>query len=264
MVQHRSILTLNEAQEAVVKPAEGAEKNKYFFGEAVGMLVFRPWYPAINAKGHANNMKTYDFPVRLAFVDDPFDPVGYVESSSENGGWNVDNWIAAARQLEEDGVRAIVSGCGLAGSIQSKLQAAVKIPLYSATLQFMNRFADQIGRDKRIGILTIGENFLNARNRELFDECGVDKDVKIASTGMYDSAFNTDFMKYLMEDGDVEAATSDVVNTVKNMIEEHPDIGGILVECTDLPPFSAAVRKATGLPVFDPVDMVNWVHDQVK
>ncbi|MDA8889161.1 aspartate/glutamate racemase family protein [Hellea sp.] len=257
-------MTLDEAQEAVVKRAKGAEKEKYFFGEAVGLMVFRPWYPAISAAGHANNMQTYDFPVRLAFVDDPFDPVGYVESSSENGGWNIKSWITAARQLEEDGVRAIVSGCGLAGSIHSKLQASLEIPLYSATLQFVNHFADQIGRDKRVGILTIGENFLNARNQALFAECGVDKNVKIACAGMYNSEYKNDFMKYLMETGNVEVATSDVVNTVMAMIEKYPDIGGIVVECTDLPPFSQAIREATGLPVFDPVDMVKQVHNEVK
>lgn len=264
MVQRRTILTLDKTQEAIVKMAEGEEKTRYFFGETVGLLVFRPWYPAIDAAGHTNNMGTYDFPVRLAFVDDPFDPVGYVESSVENRGWNKESWKQAARQLEEDGVRAIVSGCGLSGSIQSDLQAAVDIPVFSATLLHLNMYSKKIGTEKRIGILTIGEAFLSARDNDLFFQCGVDKNIKLAIVGMYESAHNSHFMNYLMQDGDVETATSDVVRTVEGMIALNPDIGGIVVECTDLPPFSNAIKQATGLPVFDPVDMVKWVHEQVK
>lgn len=43
----------------------------------------------------------------------------------------------------------------------------------------------------------------------------------------------------------------------------HPDIGAIVLECTDLPPFSAAIRRATGLPVFDIVTMTTWVVDSI-
>lgn len=30
-----------------------------------------------------------------------------------------------------------------------------------------------------------------------------------------------------------------------------PDMGAILLECTDLPPFGSAIQEATDLPVFD-------------
>lgn len=209
-------------------------------------------------------MTTYDFPVRLGFVDDPFDPAGYVESSEENRGWNIENWVHAARQLEADGVRAIVCGCGLAGSIHSDLTEAVDIPIYSSSLQFINQFSDHIGRDKRVGIICIGESFLMARKGAIFQECGVEETASFAVTGMYESAHNKNFMKYMMTDGDVDAAADDIVNTARNMIEKHPDIGGFLLECTDIPPFSRALKKALGLPVFDPVDMVRWVYDHVN
>jgi hypothetical protein len=47
------------------------------------------------------------------------------------------------------------------------------------------------------------------------------------------------------------------------MMDEHPDIGQFVFECTSMPPFSGAVRRATGVPVFDPVDMVKRVNDMV-
>jgi len=82
--------------------------------------------------------------------------------------------------------------------------------------------------------------------------------------GMYESNHQDQFMKYLMENGDVDSAISDVVNTAKNLIANNSDIGGFVVECTDLTPFSKAIKTATGLPVFDPVDLLRRVHEQVK
>jgi hypothetical protein len=33
-----------------------------------------------------------------------------------------------------------------------------------------------------------------------------------------------------------------------------------VLECTDLPPFAAEIRASTGLPVFDFMTMVNYIH----
>ena len=46
----------------------------------------------------------------------------------------------------------------------------------------------------------------------------------------------------------------------KKLVDDYPDVGSILIECTDMPPWSDAVREATGLEVFDPVDMVRLVN----
>jgi hypothetical protein len=44
------------------------------------------------------------------------------------------------------------------------------------------------------------------------------------------------------------------------MVETHPDIGAIVLECSDLPPYAAAVQAAVNLPVFDFITMIQYVH----
>ena len=52
----------------------------------------------------------------------------------------------------------------------------------------------------------------------------------------------------------------EVVQTVRQMLADEGNIGAIVFECTNLPPYSAAVRRAFGIPVFDIVTMGSWFY----
>jgi Asp/Glu/hydantoin racemase len=41
---------------------------------------------------------------------------------------------------------------------------------------------------------------------------------------------------------------------------DHPDVGAIVLECTNMPPYAADVQRATGVPVFDIISLVSLVH----
>jgi Asp/Glu/hydantoin racemase len=62
---------------------------------------------------------------------------------------------------------------------------------------------------------------------------------------------------------DGEKMEDEVVAVAMALLDDHPDTGAIVLECTDLPPFAAAVRRATALPVFDIVTMASWVVDSI-
>ena len=44
------------------------------------------------------------------------------------------------------------------------------------------------------------------------------------------------------------------------LVNEHPEAGAILLQCSDLPPFAWAIQNATGLPVYDMNTLIGWVH----
>ena len=48
-----------------------------------------------------------------------------------------------------------------------------------------------------------------------------------------------------------------------NLITVNPDIGAIVLECTNMPPYTRIVRKVTGVPVFDMVTMINYAHSTI-
>ena len=52
----------------------------------------------------------------------------------------------------------------------------------------------------------------------------------------------------------------DVVEAGKGLVARHPDIGAIVLECTNMPPYAAALQEAIGLPVYDIYSMITWFH----
>ncbi len=52
----------------------------------------------------------------------------------------------------------------------------------------------------------------------------------------------------------------DTVAAARRLVATHPDLGAIVLECANMPPYRAAVAEAIGLPVFDAASLVAWFH----
>ena len=62
---------------------------------------------------------------------------------------------------------------------------------------------------------------------------------------------------------DYDRLEAEVVASAMQLVTRCPDVGAILLECSDLPPFAAAIQRAVRLPVFDFITMINWVYQAV-
>lgn len=84
------------------------------------------------------------------------------------------------------------------------------------------------------------------------DECGVDtQDKRFHIKG----AENVDGFEAvaLGEKVDTKKVTPGIVKLCQQILVDFPDTRAFLFECTELPPYSDAVRYATGKPVFDAI-----------
>ena len=57
---------------------------------------------------------------------------------------------------------------------------------------------------------------------------------------------------------DITKAERDIVAAGRTLVETHPEVGAILFECTNMTPYSHALRAAVGLPVFDIYSFLTW------
>jgi len=254
-------------------------KRKFDFGEAIGMIVWKQWYAAI-IKGHHMYASTYDFPIRIKFVEK-------YSINSEEGfnlpDFNVSEFIKCAKELEEEGVKAITLDCGLTGGMQEELANAVGIPVFSSNLLIVPLALRMIKKDRKVGILTHTSEYLLRDNCKVLRSCGIHAESpRIVIKGMMESEYRDVWVTqyYGMEKekeketwkkwrlGPIEEmrefnpqkVEDAIVSVAEKMVSEDSDIGAIVLECTDMPPWAKAIRKSTGLLVFDSVSLVKYIH----
>jgi len=59
---------------------------------------------------------------------------------------------------------------------------------------------------------------------------------------------------------DVDLARQDILDAGARLVARNPDLGAIVLECTNMPPYAADLAAATGLPVYDIYSMISWFH----
>ncbi len=84
-------------------------------------------------------------------------------------------------------------------------------------------------------------------------------DIPIKIAGMEDQKHFYDAIHAEKGELDFEEVEREVVEVATNLVREDETIRAILFECTDLPPYAAAVQEALNLPVFDFTTMINYV-----
>ena len=59
---------------------------------------------------------------------------------------------------------------------------------------------------------------------------------------------------------DVAKAQQDIIDAGHALVSSNPDIGAIVLECTNMPPYASALREVLDLPVYDIYSMITWFH----
>jgi Asp/Glu/hydantoin racemase len=62
---------------------------------------------------------------------------------------------------------------------------------------------------------------------------------------------------------DVDKSREELIRVAKRMLLEHPEVGAIVLECTNMPPYAAAIQKEVHLPIFDIYTLVIMVYHAV-
>lgn len=218
----------------------------------LGILMLDTRFPRI--AGDAGNIHSYAIPARTAVVTGA-ESLDIVMDGLPSPNL-VKAFIHAAKQLESEGAIAIVSTCGFLVSIQNQIANAVTIPVLLSALSLhpQIRAAHQ---GKPIGILTasrkdLGQTALKAANVNF-------KDAYVE--GMEDCrSFNDAILKPKAQQAleiDCTQIEGAVVKKAQNLLQINPNIAAFLLECGNLPPYSDAIKRATGRPVYSIIDGAN-------
>ena len=148
-------------------------------------------------------------------------------------------FLTAARTLEAEGARLITTSCGFLAAWQAELQAAVRVPVVSSSLL-------QCRRLDAPGVVTFDANALHPA---LLARAGVPVGTPVEGLSPGCELQS----RILADDTDLDfaQAEADVVNAAVRLVQRHPQVRQVVLECTNMPPYRAAVMRATGRPVHD-------------
>lgn len=167
----------------------------------------------------------------------------------------VGEFIAAGNRLIENGVTAIITTCGFLVRHQKELAAALSVPVETSTLMHYLELQRNVGVGQRVAILTIDASALDAGVRAA---AGIEREALVFSL-----ARCAHFASAILDATvplDLQRAEAEWVELAVGVQQRHPDIGMWLFECANMPPYADAVRRATGLPVFDALTMGRNLH----
>ena len=221
------------------------------YGFTVGILMLDTRFPRIT--GDMGNATTFPFPVRYHRVTGA-DPDLVVRRGAEG---LLPAFVEGARALEREGVGAITTNCGFLIKYQAELARAVRVPVFTSSLLLVPLVHRTLPAGQRIGIMTVNAASLTT---EHLRSAGVGADVPLAVVGM---ETEKEFTRALLDNEmelDVDLAREEHVRVARRLVAEHPDVGAIVLECTNMPPYTADIQRETGRPVFDVLSLVTMFH----
>lgn len=221
--------------------------GKAVYGASLGILMLDARFPRI--PGDMGNAETWPFPVQYRVVRGA-SPDLVVR---KKGAGTLQAFIDAARDLVAHGVDGITTNCGFLALFQKEIAAAVSVPVATSALMQVPMIYATLPAGKRVGIITISKASLTP---EHLSAAGVPADTPIVGTEG-GRTFTTAILDGHPEI-DFDACREDLLEAARTMVAQHADVGAMVLECTNMVPYAADIRRETGLPVFSIYTFVTW------
>lgn len=239
----------DHASQASHLPLCRTPRRQPVHGVTIGILVLDTGFQRL--PGDIGYAPTFSFPVQYAVVRGAT-PDRIVKPNADG---MLDMFCRAADDLVALGVDGIATSCGFLAVLHPALVAHCQVPVASSSLLQVPLVQSILPKGQRVGILTADKDALSADH---FRAVGCPMDLPVV--GMPPDGI----FRYNNRTGqpvvDRAAQEREVLGMAEQLLNENPQVGAIVCECTNLPPYSAAIEARFGVPVFDVISMIEWFH----
>ena len=167
------------------------------------------------------------------------------------------NCIDAVKYLNDKNVVGITGDCGFMINIQDLINEHTDKPVFLTSLVKLPSLCACYDKGETIAVFTANSVTLDPILPKLLEMSAVkpEHQSRIQIVGCQ----NVDGFDAVEkgEKVDVERVTPGIVALALEEIAKNPKIKCILLECTELPPYSDALKYETGLPVYDSISVCN-------
>jgi hypothetical protein len=212
----------------------------------LGILMLDTRFPRI--EGDIGNPKSFDFPVIFRTMTG-IGPADAVAAHPDRP-----RVLAAlksnAEALAAEGAVGLSTSCGFLALYQKELEQLSPVPVETSALLLIARLAG-----RKVGVITASAANLTPAHLEAV---GAPGDTPVEGLPI-DGSFAATFLRNGLT-LDRDAVEREAIATGRALLRKHPGVDTIVLECTNLPPYRAALQKALGVPVHDVLDLLESFH----
>ena len=235
---------LSASQQAASRIAFG---GKSIYGAQIGLLMLDTDFPRV--PGDVGNAETWPFPLLYRVVRGATARKAVDQRSPEA----LKAFIAAGKDLVADGAIGLTTSCGFLTLYQKELAAACGVPVAASSLLQVPMVDRLLPPGKRAGILTIDARRITPDH---LSAAGIAPD-----TPLMGCENGVEFHVFTHRgDGRLDCALAerDILEAGAELVRRHPEVGAIVLECTNMPPYAAALSAYVGLPVYTIYSFLLW------
>ena len=214
---------------------------------AIGILMLETRFPRL--PGDIGNPASFDFPVLYETVSGA-DPDTAVRGDPAA---LLPDFIAAGRKLAGRGASGLTTSCGFLAPFQDALADGCGVPVAASSLMQVPLVQRLLPAGRRVGVLTADAEALGPGH---LAAAGAPADTPLAGPerGSHFSRV------YVGNDDtlDAERARDDLCAAANRLCSDRPDVGALVLECTNMAPWAADIARTTGRPVYDMRHLLRW------
>ena len=232
-------------------PSRRAHGGKTIYGARVGIVMLDTVFPRVPGDiGHAT---TWPFPVLYKVVRGATPQ----RTNAKREAWIVDAFVEAGKELVAEGADGITTSCGFLSLYQEELAAQCGVPVAASSLMQIPFVERLLPPGKRVGVITANSDILGADHLEA---AGASPATPIVGAQEMGDAWPPSQLPIDDPKWDMAAVEADLMAAGEKLISQHADVGAVVLECTNMPPFSRALSEHVRLPVYDIYAFVCWFH----
>jgi Asp/Glu/hydantoin racemase len=218
------------------------------FGK-VGILTLDRNYRLV--KENIARADSHHFPVVIKRVKGLYNPPSPpLRDQSGNLNKGAELFLNALKDLTEQDtcIKAVIGSCGFFSLLQQEVSQWVSLPVYTSPLLLVPFAQNLISQDMQVGIITLYKEYLTSEHFESIPAIDLNR---VILSDMSQAAEFRRMIEYDNADVDEKLIQKEVLQAATNLVKSNRSIGAIVVECSDMPPYSRMIREVLGLPVYD-------------
>ncbi len=216
---------------------------------ALGIIMLNTRFPRV--VGDIGNPATFPFPVRYRIVEQA--TVAHVVRADGLSAGLVDGFVEAAHMLAAEGVAGLTTSCGFVAICQAELARRCPLPMVASSLCQVPLVQAALPAGRRVGVITVDARKLTPAH---LAAVGAAADTPVVGTET-----GTELTRVIEQDLQVldpAKACQDVLDAGEALIAKAPQVGAIVLECTNMAPYAHALARHLRLPVFDILGLLAW------